>query len=227
MKRTKNHFSTALVYTGLVGVFMAACASTNTASLPEPNPNAKTEALSTPTDPNQPCWVSDASCRDTEKLIAVVGRSKEYVDAQSAEQDSILDAQRRAGEFVETQVVRVFDEVAHTASRTDQKIIKGIAGDDATHKRIDVKVKNLRPITYTRRWTVTQYGIPKEHWESFAFIVMPVDMNSNIAKERLEEEKHENPANDPLIAGAEKRLLEMRQDLKMKKEADSLSKSIP
>lgn len=191
-------------------LFLAACTTTSVEG--PPNPMQKLEAVTTLNDPHQPCWVSDISCRDTASIIANYGSSKDYANRQSAEDDAIFQAQTAAAELIKVHIRRIFQEAAKTASLDDQNIIKGIAGDKATQKLVEQDVYGARPILYTRRITVTQYNVPKDHWEAFALILLPKDMNMKIAREQLEALKAKDPSKEPLVDGAEQRLKELGEN---------------
>lgn len=185
-------------------LIISACTST------QPSATAsKKEVLSTPQDPDAPCWVKDVSCKDTATELAVRGGSKRFKDMQGAERDAIRDAQIRAVEVVEVNLERIDDEVASILGRANKALPRGIAQDDATKRIMNKKLNGMRPVNYTRRWSITEHGDTEEEWESFALILLPRDLNTVVAKEVLDEK--EALTKDPLIDRASKRLDELRE----------------
>lgn len=185
-------------------LLLSSCVST------QPSFNSsKREVISTPQDPNEPCWVKDVSCVDTASELAVRGVSKRFKDMQGSERDAIRDSLIRAAEVVEVGIERIDEEVASILGRVNKALPRGIAQDDATKRTINKKLNGLRPVNYTRRWLIAEYGDTEEEWESFAVVFLPKDLNLIIAKEVLDEKKV--MSEDPLLDRASKRLDELRE----------------
>lgn len=184
---------------------LSACATTP----PLLTTSKKIEFLSTPKDTDAPCWVEKVSCADTASELAVSGVSKRFQDRQGAERDAIREVQIRAAEVVEVNIVRIDEEVASVLGRANKSLPRGIAQDDATKRTINKKLSGMRPINYTRRWSITEYGDTEEAWESFALVFLPKDLSIVVAKEVLDEKKE--LSDDPLIDRAIKRLDELRE----------------
>lgn len=147
------------------------------------------ETLASSRPEKSPDWVDNPAKRNSEKLIHFVGVSLNFAQEAQARDDSVDNARQHIAGFLNSDVMRIVQEVSSTEGVATDIIDPGIVRDVAKQIADDAIVTGAAANEfYVERWQKSKGNMVDYYWKSYVLIPFEKSKAEEFASKMFDEQ---------------------------------------